>query len=386
MKIGTNKKKLTMGQDDVYFESVDQLNVSVVWDNNEVIPTTFSKLRPWSSPSSKTSQVANVIPLASKGKWKDAGPLHDLKPGAYRLLLEKKGLVRCSLTATNFSITDPTEHALKKKSYSWQYGGWFPKKSGAKSAQFEGFYPLASIQQGNFVFSFFQNGDRGKILIWSVATFEKALKSGELQWIKGSYYSWDKATELVVKPTTLSPVDESNKSCQPHWTSYVDSQVQFTFGAPLETVQRAFDWEPSFIFCWVEMVEYQFKGKTCYTSRKSKPVETTPSALTTEELGSYYQNEKIDTYPFVDEESEESENGLEFVEGNVYTIARQSHCVTDGSYSENILAWFETPCYSARYWFSLLEGTEDLLSEALNAAENSTTFSILEVEYDEESF
>jgi len=86
------------------------------------------------------------------------------------------------------------------------------------------------------------------------------------------------------------------------------------------------------------MVEYQFKGKTCYTSRKSKPVETTPSALTTEELGSYYQNEKIDTYPFVDEESEESENGLEFVEGNVYTIARQSHCVTDGSYSENILA------------------------------------------------
>lgn len=83
------------------------------------------------------------------------------------------------------------------------------------------------------------------------------------------------------------------------------------------------------------MVEYQFKGKTSYTSRKSKPVETTPSALTTEELESYYQNENIDTYPFDDEEDQ---NGLEFLEGSVYTIARQSHCVSDGSYSENILA------------------------------------------------
>lgn len=372
------QKTLTMGQDDVYFEVIDQLNTSVIWEDNKVIQTTFSKLRAWSSPTSKTSQVANVIPLASNylENWEGVGPLHDLKPGAYRSLLEKKGLVRCSLTATSCELKDPTEHALKSKCYSWQYGAWSPNE-----LLFQGFYPLATIQQGNFVFSFFQNDWDGKVLIWSVATFEEALQSGELQWIKGGIYSWDKATQLIVEPTSLSPVDESKNSSWVNWSSFVDKQVQFTFGAPLETVQGAFDWKEPFLFCWVEMIEEQSQGKLYHYPGKSKPVETTPSALNPEELGNYYQKDNINTYPLDDEEDQ---NGVQLIEGNVYTIGRQTHCVSDRGDSENILAWFETPCRSNRYWVSLLKDTEDLFSEALNQAENSTTFSVLDVGYCEE--
>ena len=83
------------------------------------------------------------------------------------------------------------------------------------------------------------------------------------------------------------------------------------------------------------MIEEQFRGKSYHYRSKSKSVETTPSALTTEELESYYHNDNIGTYPLDDEEDE---NGVQFVEGKVYTIGRQMHCVSDDGYSENILA------------------------------------------------
>lgn len=374
------KKILTLGQDDIFFEVIDQLNSS----DNEGIPTTFSKLRAWSCPNSKTSQVANVIPLASNylKNWEGVGPLHYLKNPTYQALLETKGLSRCSLVETGIELKNPTEYAIKNKAYSWSKGSWVEYREFECLAEpYEGLNPVASIQQGNFVFCFF-SGSSGKLFIWSVQSFEKALQSGKLKWSSDENLEFGgKVSQLNLVPTNVTSVVESIDSNFPQWSSYAEKPTQFTFGAPLEAEhQRMFLWKPSFLVC--ELSENPLQ---------TKPVETNSIALCPQEILSIYEkgNVKYHLLGYSKHYAmDEPENELHLVEGSVYISGRETYCTHKeeetgkNEHKQNILVWLEDVDYLIRSWFNLCKDTEELFVEALNEAEQSDTFSILEVEYE----
>jgi hypothetical protein len=377
-----NKKTLIYGTDDIFFEVVSQVTGENQFGSDE---TTFSSLRVHATPNSKTPQIPNVIPLASNylKNWQGAGPLHDLRQDEYSAVLDKKGLVRCALVETDHKERDPTEYALENKAYSWQYGAWSEPIKVSEDNLEQGFCPMATIQQGNFIFSFFQRNGKGKVLIWTVESFEKALRSGKLQWEKSSAYHWDEAVRLTVEPTSLSPVEESTKPTSPHWSSFPEGhndQIQFTFGAALETIQAAFDWHDPFVFCWVG-----FQAEEGPSKVKALPVKIAWPQVISDLTKSLWSEPNIHERP-LDYVNQRQGTGLEFTEGYVYMIARDSYCKGGDRWDDWILAWFETPNLDTRYWFSLSEATqEEAFEEALNQAEKSTTFVTLEeINFEEE--
>ena len=82
------------------------------------------------------------------------------------------------------------------------------------------------------------------------------------------------------------------------------------------------------------MMEEQFKGKTYYHPQKSKPVETTPSKFNESDPLNYLQKDNIKAYPM---EDEGKKTAVEFVEGGVYTIGRDTYTTSADAGIEQIL-------------------------------------------------